>query len=171
MPRLSAMDILGLVESPTPLLAMKRSFTVFFFGFAAVLAVAGVIVVPHLHRTNRAVGVAMLFGGALWMIAMGLWTRHKATLAIVRVQEQPTKSDGAPRAVVAPDIARKWRRIEIGDSIAGVAVSVVAALFLPIGFATLVIVFVALCVADTWYLGQRLRRTGSLRRMKNKPSG
>jgi hypothetical protein len=65
-----------------------------------------------------------------------------------------------------PELVRKWRRIEVGNSIAGVIVSVAAVLLLPAAGWAVVVAFMVLCVADTWYLGRRLRRTGRLFRTR-----
>jgi O-antigen/teichoic acid export membrane protein len=65
-------------------------------------------------------------------------------------------------------MVRKWRRIEVGNSVAGVVVSVVAVLLLPAAAAAVVVAVMAVCVADTWYLGRRLRRTGRLFRTRQR---
>ena len=59
-----------------------------------------------------------------------------------------------------PELARKWRRIEVGNSVAGLLVSVAAVLFLPSVAAAVVVGFLVLRVADTWYLGRRLSELG-----------
>jgi len=69
----------------------------------------------------------------------------------------------------AAELARKWRRIEVGNTIAGVVVSVLAVVFLPSVAAALIVLFMVLCVADTWYLGRRLKRTGRLFRVRRRP--
>ena len=68
----------------------------------------------------------------------------------------------------ASELARKWRRIEVGNTIAGLFVSVLAVVFLPIWAAVLLVVLMVLAVADTWYLGLRLKRTGRLFRVKKR---
>jgi hypothetical protein len=68
----------------------------------------------------------------------------------------------------ATERARKWRRIEVGNTIAGVVVSVAAVTFLPSVVAAFIVVFMVLCVADTWYLGRRLKRTGQLFRVRRR---
>jgi hypothetical protein len=60
------------------------------------------------------------------------------------------------------ELARKWRRIELGNTLAGFVVSIAAIGLLPGVVAALVVVLMVLGVADTWYLGSRLRRTGRL---------
>lgn len=67
------------------------------------------------------------------------------------------------------ELARKWRRIEVGNTIAGVIVSAAVVVFLPGVAAGLIVVFMVLCVADTWYLGRRLKRTGRLFRVRRRP--
>jgi uncharacterized membrane protein len=59
---------------------------------------------------------------------------------------------------------RRMRHLVIGNTIGGVIVAALAAAFLPIGLALVVIAFMVLGVADTWYLERRLRRTGRLTR-------
>ncbi len=60
------------------------------------------------------------------------------------------------------ELARKWRRIELGNTLAGFVVSIAAIVLLPGVVAALVVVLMVLGVADTWNLGSRLRRTGRL---------
>jgi hypothetical protein len=66
------------------------------------------------------------------------------------------------------ELARKWRRIELGNTLAGFVVSIVAIGLLPGVVAALVVVLMALGVADTWYLGSRLRRTGRLFKVRRR---
>jgi hypothetical protein len=66
------------------------------------------------------------------------------------------------------ELARKWRRIELGNTLAGFVVSTVAIVLLPGVVAALVVVLMALGVADTWYLGSRLRRTGRLFKVRRR---
>jgi hypothetical protein len=68
----------------------------------------------------------------------------------------------------ATDVARKWRWIEVGNTIAGVVISAVAVIFLPSVAAALIVGFMVLCVADTWYLGSRLKRTRHLFRVTHR---
>jgi hypothetical protein len=68
----------------------------------------------------------------------------------------------------ATELARKWRRIEVGNTVAGLVVSIAAIVLLPSVLAALVVVLMALGVADTWYLGSRLRRTGRLFRVRRR---
>jgi hypothetical protein len=66
------------------------------------------------------------------------------------------------------ELIRKWRRIEVGNSIAGVLVSVGAVLILPSVVAALVAAFMAICVSYSWFLGSRLKRTGQLLRARGR---
>jgi len=60
--------------------------------------------------------------------------------------------------------ARRFRNLAIGNSVAGVFVSALAIAFLPTGLAVGFIAFMALAVADTWYLERRYQKTGRLTR-------
>jgi len=66
----------------------------------------------------------------------------------------------------ATELVRKWRRIELGNTAAGLVISVAAVVLLPSVLAAVVVVLMAIGVTDTWYLGRRLRRTGRLFRVR-----
>ncbi len=61
-------------------------------------------------------------------------------------------------------LARRWRNVAIGNSVAGVVSSALATAFLPTGFAVGVVAVLALAVADTWYLERRFEKLGRLTR-------
>jgi arginine exporter protein ArgO len=62
--------------------------TVWFVGGGICLAVAGLVVVPRNQGTHQVVAAFVLFGGAAWLTAMGLWFRHKASSAINKANDQ-----------------------------------------------------------------------------------
>jgi hypothetical protein len=63
----------------------------------------------------------------------------------------------------------RWRRLAVGNTIAGVVVSVLALVFLPLPIGLIVTGAMAIGVGDTWYLDRRIHRSGSFGRSRRQP--
>lgn len=56
---------------------------------------------------------------------------------------------------------RRWRKVCIANTIAGVVVTATAAALFSAGMAVAIGLFMLLAVADTWYLARRVPETGN----------
>ena len=62
----------------------------------------------------------------------------------------------------------RWRALALGSTIAGVLVAVLAVIFLGMPASAIIVALMVVGVADTWYLDWRLRRTGSLFKIRTR---
>ncbi len=74
----------------------------------------------------------------------------------------PVPGPGREANVDRTVMVRRWRQVELGNTIAGVVVCAVVPFLLSPLATVLTIAAMTAGVADTWYLGRRLRRTGQL---------
>ena len=142
---------------------LRRAIQVFTIVGAVglVLLIVGVVLAFTLGDAGG-VGAAMAGVGFL-LAAVGIRERYRGRRMLVEVDEpRAAGHEAAGDDQSREDRVRKWRRLEVGNTIGGAVAAIVVLVFVNGWLAACLVGLLALGVADTWLLGRRLRRTGRL---------
>lgn len=102
----------------------------------------------------RALGVGLAGSGAL-AIAAGVGFRIRGQRLITRLRESKSPAGSLPSH---ERVVRRWRLLGLANTGAGILVVFMGIVFLPVPWAIALTLLMAIGVADTWYIAQRVRQ-------------
>ena len=143
----------------SPLQALTRMFTVMAFVGACML-LTGVGLAIWLRGPGMPIVVTVLIGMGGVMVGLGLRARRRGQRMSARVTEE--RGTSLSTTSLSPSARRQWaatgarRAVAIGNTLAGLLVSLIAIVVLAPPWALFVVTLMAVGVAETWHLVRRL---------------
>ena len=131
------------------------------------MAVCGILVVGATiayglatQALNRPASIGLMSAGIGTFLAggSGFWqVRRRISQLQGKQPVGEARFQTAPSGWTPEKVAHRWHLVAIGNTVAGALVVAAAIIYIQWPWLAIVIVFVVLGVADTWYLSRRFR--------------